>query len=61
MRGVRDAGFEIGIHCWDHVRWQDGVGAADAQWTRDEMQLACERYVDIFGDRPRRTAPPAGR
>ena len=25
MRAVRDAGFEVGIHCWDHVRWQDGV------------------------------------
>ena len=21
MRAVRDAGFEVGIHCWDHARW----------------------------------------
>src|SRR5215210_4179861 len=25
MKAVRDAGFETGIHCWDHVRWQDRV------------------------------------
>ena len=48
MLGVRDAGHETGIHCWDHIRWQDGVGGADAQWTFDEMQRACSRYVDIF-------------
>src|SRR5471030_2508040 len=25
MRSVRDAGFEVGIHCYDHIRWQDHV------------------------------------
>ena len=25
MRSVRDAGHEVGIHCYDHVRWQDGL------------------------------------
>ncbi len=52
MRGVRDAGFETGIHAWDHVRWQDGVATADAAWTRAEMHRACERYTDIFGTAP---------
>src|ERR1700686_4899548 len=33
MRAVRDQGFEVGIHTWDHIRWQDGIGAADAAWT----------------------------
>src|SRR6185312_5367159 len=28
MRSVRDAGFEVGIHTYDHVRWQDGVAGA---------------------------------
>src|SRR5574340_32394 len=37
MRSVRDEGFETGVHAWDHVRWQDGVVGADADWTRAEM------------------------
>lgn len=53
MRSVRDTGFEVGIHCWDHVRWQDGVAHADAGWTRAEMQRAVERFVDIFQEPPR--------
>jgi peptidoglycan/xylan/chitin deacetylase (PgdA/CDA1 family) len=48
MREVRDAGFEVGIHCWDHVRWQDNVRLADADWTEREMQRACERFESIF-------------
>ncbi len=52
MRDVRDAGFETGVHAWDHVRWQDGVATADAAWTRVEMHRACERYTDIFGAAP---------
>ena len=52
LRGVRGEGHETGIHCWDHIRWQDNVAAADAAWTLREMQLACDRYVDIFKDAP---------
>ena len=52
MRATRDAGFEVGIHSWDHVRWQDGVARAGAAWTRAEMQRACDRYTDIFGTAP---------
>jgi undecaprenyl phosphate-alpha-L-ara4FN deformylase len=52
MRATRDAGFEVGIHTWDHVRWQDGVAQANAAWTRAEMQRSCDRYNDIFGAPP---------
>ncbi|MCC6560280.1 MAG: 4-deoxy-4-formamido-L-arabinose-phosphoundecaprenol deformylase [Xanthomonadales bacterium] len=53
LRGVRDAGFETGVHAWDHVRWQDGVTHADASWTEGEMRRACKRYAEIFGAAPR--------
>ena len=50
MRRVRDEGHEVGIHTWDHVRWQDCVATADAAWTRAEMQRACARFEEIFGE-----------
>jgi peptidoglycan/xylan/chitin deacetylase (PgdA/CDA1 family) len=52
LLGTRDAGFEVGIHCWDHIRWQDGVEKADAKWTEHEMQRAIGRYEQIFGEAP---------
>ncbi|MCC8999793.1 MAG: 4-deoxy-4-formamido-L-arabinose-phosphoundecaprenol deformylase [Candidatus Contendobacter sp.] len=49
MRAVRDAGFETGVHCWDHVRWQDHVVGANHEWTARQMQLATDRFSEIFG------------
>ena len=49
LRAVRDAGFEVGIHCWDHVRWQDNVALAEADWTEREMLRARDRFEAIFG------------
>jgi peptidoglycan/xylan/chitin deacetylase (PgdA/CDA1 family) len=53
LRGVRDEGFEPGIHCWDHVEWQDKVAQADAAWTERQMLLALERFQSIYGEKPR--------
>ena len=59
MRRTRDAGFECGIHTWDHVKWQDGVIAASAEWTRREMMAAQNRFSDIFKE-PAKTHGAAG-
>jgi undecaprenyl phosphate-alpha-L-ara4FN deformylase len=53
MRQVRDAGFEVGVHCYDHIAWQDFVAQRDAEWTARQMRLACERFQQIFGSAPR--------
>jgi peptidoglycan/xylan/chitin deacetylase (PgdA/CDA1 family) len=53
MRAAREAGFEVGVHCWDHVRWQDGVEFAGADWTEREMRRACERFESVFREKPR--------
>lgn len=53
MRSVRDAGFEVGIHCYDHIRWQDHVAGKNAKWTKREMQRAVDRFTDIFGVAPK--------
>ncbi|MEN3295116.1 MAG: undecaprenyl phosphate-alpha-L-ara4FN deformylase [Burkholderiales bacterium] len=52
MRAVRDAGFECGIHTWDHVVWQDNVRRRDAAWTARQMQRSYERFTEIFGEAP---------
>ncbi len=63
MRSVRDAGHEVGIHTWDHVKWQDGVGTdvehASNAWTERQMVRACERFAEVFG-MPAKTHGAAG-
>jgi peptidoglycan/xylan/chitin deacetylase (PgdA/CDA1 family) len=53
LRSVRDAGFETGVHCYDHIRWQDHVVHENNEWTIRELQRAVERYTEIFGEAPR--------
>jgi undecaprenyl phosphate-alpha-L-ara4FN deformylase len=52
MRAVEAAGFECGIHSWDHVLWHDNVRRRDAAWTRKMMQRAFDRFTEIFGHAP---------
>jgi peptidoglycan/xylan/chitin deacetylase (PgdA/CDA1 family) len=52
MRSVRDEGFDVGVHCWDHVKWQDGLDGAGAEWTAEQMHLACQRFTEIFKEPP---------
>jgi undecaprenyl phosphate-alpha-L-ara4FN deformylase len=52
MRGVRDAGFEVGLHTFDHVRWQDYVAGATASWTRREFERGVEAFTQVFGSAP---------
>lgn len=52
MRAVRDAGFETGIHTWDHVVWQDRVRTRDARWTLADMERSQARFNEIFGAAP---------
>ena len=59
MLTARDAGFECGIHCWDHVSWQDGVMKKSPEWTREQMDRAHERFRLVFGQ-PAQTWGAAG-
>lgn len=53
LQRVRDDGFDVGVHCWDHIAWQDGVARADAKWTSEQMHLAFGRFNEVFGELPR--------
>jgi peptidoglycan/xylan/chitin deacetylase (PgdA/CDA1 family) len=52
MQEIARAGFEVGVHTWDHVRWQDGVSGADEAWTRRELTLARDEFTAVFGRAP---------
>lgn len=49
MRAVRDAGFEVGIHCYNHYRWQDHLRGMDLAAVRAEFGRARGEFARIFG------------
>lgn len=59
MRNVSASGFEVGIHCHDHIRWQDNVVQQSGEWATQEMDKARNRFQQIFGQ-PARTHGAAG-
>jgi len=52
MQRAAGMGHETGIHCHDHVYWQDNVARRDMAWTRREMDKAMQAYVATFGRAP---------
>lgn len=50
LRATRAAGHETGIHCYDHVYWQDNVARRDAAWTERQVRLAAGAYREVFGE-----------
>ena len=52
MRSVRERGFEVGLHTYDHVRWQDYVAGASEAWTRIEFERGMNAFKRVFGFYP---------
>ena len=61
VRGLKRAGFEVGIHGWDHVRWQDGIDQLGEDGIRAELGEAFEAYRAIFRERALAFAAPGWR
>lgn len=59
MRAARAQGHEVGIHCYDHIRWQDGLGRMRATEVAEEFGRARDEFLRIFGE-PAATAGAAG-
>jgi peptidoglycan/xylan/chitin deacetylase (PgdA/CDA1 family) len=53
MREAQARGHEVGVHCYDHVRWQDFVAGKDEAWTRRELQRAIDAFMEVFREPPR--------
>ncbi|WP_404420970.1 polysaccharide deacetylase family protein [Nibricoccus sp. IMCC34717] len=49
LRAVYEAGFEVGIHCHDHFRWQDYVTTLPLAQVREEFDAARAEFRRIFG------------
>jgi len=59
MRAARDRGHETGIHCYDHIRWQDGLASMTRDQVFAEFAKARHEFERIFGE-PAKTAGAAG-
>jgi undecaprenyl phosphate-alpha-L-ara4FN deformylase len=49
MRAVREAGFEVGIHCFNHYRWQDYLHTMTEPEVDWEYRAAATEFRRIFG------------
>ena len=59
LREIARRGFEVGVHTYDHIKWQDGVARASEPWTRRQIVLAREEFIRVF-DRPPQAHGAAG-
>jgi peptidoglycan/xylan/chitin deacetylase (PgdA/CDA1 family) len=58
LREVRDAGHEVGIHCFNHYRWQDYVQKMSLDAVRAEFIAARAEFLRIFGSEAQTAGAP---
>jgi undecaprenyl phosphate-alpha-L-ara4FN deformylase len=61
MRELARAGFEVGVHGYDHVRWQDRLDQIGETGIRGEIEEAFEAFRAVLGKRARGFAAPGWR
>jgi undecaprenyl phosphate-alpha-L-ara4FN deformylase len=61
IRELARAGFETGLHGYDHVFWQDNISKFDERAIRAEIDEAGEVYRAITGELPKSFAAPGWR
>jgi undecaprenyl phosphate-alpha-L-ara4FN deformylase len=49
IRAVHEVGHEVGIHCYDHIRWQDGLAEMKKPEVFAEFKKAYGEFERIFG------------
>ena len=58
IRSVGDAGHEVGVHGWDHIKWHDRVVRMTEEDIAREYALAHREFEIIFGRRAKASAAP---
>jgi peptidoglycan/xylan/chitin deacetylase (PgdA/CDA1 family) len=61
IRELKARGFEVGVHGYDHVRWQDHLDEIGERGVRGELEDAFEVYRAIVGEPSRSFAAPGWR
>jgi peptidoglycan/xylan/chitin deacetylase (PgdA/CDA1 family) len=61
LRELKAGGFEIAVHGYDHVLWQDHIDSLGERGIRAELNDAFEAYRSIMAESPRAFAAPGWR
>lgn len=52
LRATKDAGHEVGLHAWDHHRWQASARKMPTDALHEEIRRGVESFRDVLGRRP---------
>lgn len=58
LRRAEEGGHEVGIHCWDHVKWHDKLPRMSIGEVKSELGRAEELFRETLGRRTETTAAP---
>jgi peptidoglycan/xylan/chitin deacetylase (PgdA/CDA1 family) len=58
IRSVGDAGHEVGVHGWDHIKWHDRCVSMTEAEVEKEYGAAHAEFERIFGRKARASAAP---
>jgi peptidoglycan/xylan/chitin deacetylase (PgdA/CDA1 family) len=58
ITAVRDAGFELGVHAYDHFLWQDCVHDWPVQEVKRQFDLALREFERIVGSKAQCAGAP---
>ncbi|MDR2175974.1 MAG: polysaccharide deacetylase family protein [Synergistaceae bacterium] len=58
LKRAADEGHDCGIHCWDHVLWQDHLPEMPPAEIRGELVRAMESFSGVAGFSPKSCAAP---
>lgn len=61
LRAITNEGHELGIHGYDHVRWQDCLEKMGEQGIASELSQGVAAYESLLGTRPMSSAAPGWR